>query len=81
MDATGQTYSYYFTRKYLPTMIFSLFCVALSLLLIPVQLLLKQSPYTKALFQDRILHNACFQYYAEQTQRQKWKNGLYYIGL
>ena len=50
MDATGQTYSYYFTRKYLPTMIFSLFCVALSLLLIPVQLLLKQSPILRRYF-------------------------------
>ena len=50
MDVTGQTYSYYFTRMYLPTLIFSLFCVALSLLLIPVQLLLKQSPVLKRYF-------------------------------
>ena len=50
MDVTGQTYSYYFTRMYLPTLIFSLFCVALSLLLIPVQLLLKQSPILKRYF-------------------------------
>ena len=50
MDVTGQTYSYYFTREYLPTLIFSLFCVALSLLLIPVQLLLKQSPILKRYF-------------------------------
>ena len=60
MDVTGQTYSYYYTRRYLPTLIFSLFCVALSLLLIPVQLLLKQSPILKHYFKTEFFIKLIF---------------------
>ena len=47
MMATGQTYSYYFTIKYLPQFIFFVLCVAVTLLLIPVHLMLKRSPKLK----------------------------------
>ena len=56
----GQTYSYYYTREYLPTLIFSVLCVALSLLLIPVQLLLKESPILKRYFKTEFFIKLVF---------------------
>ena len=43
MKVAGQTYGYYFTREFLPPLIFFILCTLLSLLLIPVQLMLKRS--------------------------------------
>ena len=60
MEATGQNYSFYFIREYLPPMILFVLCTALSLLLIPVQLLLNRSPKLKRYFKTHFLIKQVF---------------------
>ena len=60
MEATGQTYSYYFILEYLPPMIFWILCTTLSLLLIPVQLLLNRCPRLKRYFKTQLLIKQVF---------------------
>ena len=55
METTGQNYSLYFTLEYLPPMIFFVLGTALSLLLIPVQLVLNRSPKLKRYFKTQLL--------------------------
>ena len=60
MELTGQTYSYYFTREHLPPIIFFVLCVAVTLLLIPVQLLLNRSPKLNRHFKTQFLIKLVF---------------------
>ena len=55
MKVTEQTYSYYFTREFFPPLIIFILCVALTLLLIPVQLMLNRSPKLKRHFKTQFL--------------------------
>ena len=60
MEATGQSYSFYFIREYLPPMILFTLCIALSFLLIPVQLLLNRCPKLKRFFKTQFLIKQVF---------------------
>ena len=60
MEATGQTYSYYFTREFLPPLILFVLYTALSLLLIPVQLMLNGCPRLKRYFKTQFLIKRVF---------------------
>ena len=60
MDVTGQTYGYYCTMEFLPPMIFFVLCMVASLLLIPVQFLLKQSPKLKRYLKTQFLIKQVF---------------------
>ena len=60
MEATGQTYSYYFTREFLPPLILFALYTALSLLLIPVQLMLNRCPRLKRYFKTQFLIKQIF---------------------
>ena len=72
MKETGQTYSYYFTREYLPPSIFFILSITLTLLLIPVQLLLKRSPILKRHFKADFLIKHVF---SSMLNKQRNRNG------
>ena len=72
MKVTGQTYSYYFTREYLPPSIFFILCIIITLLLIPVQLLLKRSPILKRHFKADFLIKHVF---SSVLNKQRNRNG------
>ena len=72
MKVTGQTYSYYFTREYLPPSIFFILCIIVTLLLIPVQLLLKRSPILKRHFKADFLIKHVF---SSVLNKQRNRNG------
>ena len=55
IEATVQTYSYYFTREYLAPLILFILCTALTILLIPIQLMLKRSSRLKRHFKAHFL--------------------------
>ena len=74
MEATGQNYTFYFIREYLPPMIFWVLCMALSLLLIPVQLLLNRSPklkrYVKTQFLIKHIFSTMLNNYIDKSGKQ-----------
>ena len=55
MEIRGQNYTFYFILEYLPPIIFFVLGTALSLLLIPVQLLLNRSPKLKRYVKTQLL--------------------------
>ena len=72
MKVTGQTYSYYFTREYLPPSIFFILCIIITLLLIPVQLLFKRSSILKRHFKAGFLIKHVF---SSMLNKQRNRNG------
>ena len=72
MKVTGQTYSYYFTREYLPPSIFFILSIIITLLLIPVQLKLKRSPILKRYFKTEFLIKYVF---STMLNKRKDRNG------
>ena len=73
MKVTGQTYSYYFTREYLPQSIFFILCIIITLLLIPVQLLFKRSSILKRHFKADFLIKHVFSSVLNKQRNRKGK--------